>query len=98
MWNLLKKQIQIILFTKETHRLQKQTMVTKGERGRGLGAWDWHMHTVVCGMDGQQGPAVQTGKSTYYSVITYRGEEIRKRMDVCITESLCCTAEIITTL
>ena len=35
--------------------------VTKGS-GRwerdGLGVWDWHMNTIVCGMDGQQGPAV----------------------------------------
>ena len=26
--------------------------------GEGLGAWDWHMHTRVYGMDGQWGPAV----------------------------------------
>ena len=24
----------------------------------GLGVWDWHMHTEVYGMTGQQGPAV----------------------------------------
>jgi len=24
----------------------------------GLGNWDWHMHTIVYGMDGQLGPAV----------------------------------------
>ena len=37
-------------------------MVTKGDRyGRrdGLGVWEWHMHTEVYGMTGQQGPAVQ---------------------------------------
>ena len=26
--------------------------------GDGLGVWDWHMHTMVPGMIGQQGPAV----------------------------------------
>ena len=29
-----------------------------GERD-GLGVWVWHMHIVVYGMDGQQGPAGQ---------------------------------------
>ena len=37
-------------------------MVTKGDRlgggEDGLGVWDWHMHTEVYGMIGQQGPAV----------------------------------------
>ena len=23
-----------------------------------LGVWDWHMHTIVYGKDGKQGPAV----------------------------------------
>ena len=45
---------------KQTHRLSK----TYGyQRGKGavwdeLGVWDWHMHTKVYGMTGQQGPAV----------------------------------------
>ena len=31
----------------------------EGWGGRdGLGVWDWHMHTEVYGMTGQQGPAV----------------------------------------
>ena len=29
-----------------------------GERD-GLGVWDWHVHTVLSGMTGQWGPAVQ---------------------------------------
>ena len=38
-------------------------MVTKeymwGVDGRArLGVWDWHMHTEVYGMTGQQGPAI----------------------------------------
>ena len=44
MWNL-KKMIQMKLFTKQkqTHRLRKKLMVTKGGRWRGgdkLGVWD----------------------------------------------------------
>ena len=34
-----------------------------------------------------------TGNSARYSVITQMGEESEKRMNVCITESLCCTPE-----
>ena len=38
-------------------------MVIKGSgQGRetdGLGVWDWHMHTKVYGMIGQQGPALE---------------------------------------
>ena len=40
-----------------------------------------------------------TGKSTGYSVIIYTTKNLKKKdMYICITESLCCTAEIITTL
>ena len=43
---------------------QSKLMVTKGERrGRGAGMdwgiWDWPMHTIVCGVDGQWGPAIE---------------------------------------
>ena len=40
---------------------ENKLTVTKGDRlgGRdGLGVWNWYMHTVVCGMTGQWGPAV----------------------------------------
>ena len=30
----------------------------KGGAGDGLRVWDWHMHTVVYGMNGQQGPTI----------------------------------------
>ena len=38
--------------------IENKPTVTKRERGEGLGVWDWHMHLVVYGMDGQQGLAV----------------------------------------
>ena len=36
-------------------RCQKQIY---GYQRDGLGVWDWHVQTMVYGMDGQQGPAV----------------------------------------
>ena len=48
------------LFTKQTHRLQKQTMVTKGEMWVGkdkLGVWDQQIY--ITKIDNQQGPTVQ---------------------------------------
>ena len=39
-----------------------------------------------------------TGNSTQYSVMAYMGKESKKRVDICITDSLCCTPETNTTL
>ena len=39
-----------------------------------------------------------TGNHTEYPVINHNGKEYKKRMSLCITESLCCTAEIGTAL
>ena len=82
---------------------ENKLLVSKGTgwRGRdGLSVWDWHVHTVVCVMTGQLGPPVySTENSTQYSVVIYVGKE-SERMGVCTctTESLCGTAEMITTL
>ena len=69
-------------------------MVTKGDRwGRDrLGVQDWHMHTEVYGMTGQEAPAIQHRELYLIFCDNFCG----KRTDVCIckTESLCCTAEI----
>ena len=70
-------------------------------RGRyGLGVWNWHMHTVVYGMDGQWGTSVEHRELYPIFCDNLCGKRIQKRMDacICITELLCCTAEIITTL
>ena len=74
--------------------------VTKGDRlgGRidvGLGIGILFMEWIVSGEQ-----LYSTGNSTQYSVVTYTGKESEKEwgMCICITESLCCTAEIITTL
>ena len=77
-------------------------MVTKGGRewGDGLGVWDWHLHTVVYGMTGQRGPAVEHRELCPISQDHLCGKRIRKRTDVCPwrTASLCCTADMIRTL
>ena len=78
-------------------------MVAKADRwwvGRdGLGVWDWHMHTEVYGMTGQQGPAVEHRELYPVSCDKLCGKRIFERW-ICVrmTRSLDCTAEIITTL
>ena len=44
--------IQTNLFTKQN--LKTKLWLTKGQAGGsvGLGVWNWHMHTTVCGTDG----------------------------------------------
>ena len=61
------------LFTRQrqTHRLRKQTYGY--QRGKVGGSdkfwvWDWHIHTFILKIDIQQGSAVSTGNSAYYSM------------------------------
>ena len=86
----------------KTHRLWKAYGYQRGQVGRErdeLGVWDWHMHTEVYEMIGQWGPAAEHRELYPIFCDNLCGRRIWKRMDVwtCITESLCCTAEIITT-
>ena len=62
-----------------------------------VGVWDWHIYTVVYRTIGQQGPAVKYKELYPIFYDNLYGNRILKRIDVfiCITESLCCTAEII---
>ena len=85
------------LFTKQKQTQRTNLRLPKGRGGGrdGLGIWDWHMHTTVYGMDGQQEPAVQHRE--LYSIFCnnlYRKESEKE----CISELLYCTAEINTTL
>ena len=52
------------------------------------------MQTITYRMDKQQGTTVQHGNYIQYPMIM---EKIMKK-NMCITESLCCTVEINTTL
>ena len=70
------------------------------------------MQTIIFGMDEQKGPTIQGTKQFLYStiqslcstrnyieypVINHNGKEYYK-VSMCLTESLCCTAEVGTTL
>ena len=52
------------------------------------------MQTITYRMDGQQGPTVQH-KELYIQCpgINRNGKEYKRECVLCITESLCCTAE-----
>ena len=94
---------------KQTHRLWKQTHGDQREQvlgggGRRGGGMDWGSGTGTCTLRSMEELAngdllSSTGSSMYYSVITYMGKESEREWTcVCVTESLCCTTEIITTL
>ena len=58
-------------------------MVTKqdscqGGGVNGLGIWDWHRHTEVYGMTGQQGPTAWHRELYQYSLIIYVGKEFER--------------------
>ena len=40
----------------------------------GLGVWDWHMHTIVNGLDDQWNLLYSTGNSTQCFLITFMGK------------------------
>ena len=70
----------------------------------GLGGNDWECEIsrgkllYIRWMDKQQGPTVySSGKYIHYPLINHNGKEY-VYIYVCITESLCCTAEISTAL
>ena len=60
MWNLKKNTNEITCRTEASSQTLKNLLLPKGTGGRrrdGLGGGDWHMHTELYGMVGQQGPA-----------------------------------------
>ena len=66
-----------------------------------LGDWDEHMHTMIDSqqignqqIDNQKDILYSTEDSTQYSVMTYWERNLKKkRVDICITDSLSCIAE-----
>ena len=87
---------------KQKQILKTNLWLPKGTGGwkDGMGIWDWHMRPVVYGMTGQQGPAVLHRE--LYPVFCDKSMQEKNvkenRLCTCITDSLCCTAETITTL
>ena len=60
--NLKKNNTNEFIYKTET---DSETLKTNSclQKGTGcvdgcIGVWDWHMHTIICVMDGQQGPAI----------------------------------------
>ena len=64
------------------------------------GVWDGHIHTAMFKMDNKQGPTVQHMELCSVLCGSLDGTEVWERMDtwICMTESLCCSPETITTL
>ena len=98
-----KKMMQMSLFTKQKyihiHRKQLYGYQRENTMERdGLGVWDGICTLSYVEWMVNEDLPCSTGNSTQYSMITDR-KRIWKRMDkcICITESLCCTAEINTT-
>ena len=61
-------------------------MVTKWDRWRGVmdwGCWGWQVHTVVYGMTGQRGPAIDHKELYLIFRDNLYGKRIRKRMNAC---------------
>ena len=71
-------------------------------RGRGWGGMEWEFRISRCKLlytewINNKVLLYSTGNNIQYSVINHNGKEYFKK-HICITESLCCTAEINTTL
>ena len=81
---------------KQTHRHREQNCGC--QEGRGVGeAMDWEFGIIRCKLlyteQINKSLLYSTGNYIQYPVITHHGKEYGK-VHICITESLCCTAEI----
>ena len=99
-----KEMIQMNLSAKEkqTHPLQEQVYGCQGRRmwrKDSQGVWDQHVHTAMFKKDNQRGCKVQYRNCSMLCG-SPDGRRVQGRMDTCIcmTESLCCQSETITTL
>ena len=62
-------------------------------RGDGLAAWDRKIQTIIYRTDKQKVLRYSTGNYIQYPLINHNGKEHEKDY-ICITQSLCHTAEI----
>ena len=89
------------LSTKQTHRHREQTCDCQG--GVELGGMEWEFGVSRCKLlyiewINNKVLLYSTGNYIQYPVIKHNGKEYEKDVCICITESLCCTAEINVTL
>ena len=99
-WNLMGYKWTYLQHRNRLRDFENKLMVTKGDRGWGMG---WGVGTGICSPWYIERLAkgdlpYKTGNSTQYSMVISMGKEYEKEWTVCITESLFCTVEIITTL
>ena len=100
MWNLKEND------TNELTETDSQTSKTDLWLPRGRGEWermDWELGISRCkllyiGWINNKVLLYDTGYYIQYPVINHNGKEYEKKIYICITESLCCTPEINTTL
>ena len=95
----IKNMTQMNLSTKQTHRHSEQTCGCPGGWGQG-GGMDWELGISRCKLlyiewINSKVLLYSTGNYIQYPVINHNRKEY---IYMCITESLCCTAEINTTL
>ena len=98
MWNL-KEKVQVNLFSKlkQTHRLQKQ--IYGYQREGGWGGWIGDValaYAHYCTWNRCSTGTCYIAQGTLPNI--WENNENKNGMCICITELLCCTAEIITAL
>ena len=82
---------ELIYETQKTQTQRTSWWLPRGWRRDGLGGWDQQMQTIIYRINKQEGPTVQHRE--LYSIIKYNRNQYGKKICVCITESLPCTAE-----
>ena len=83
---------------KQTHKHREQTCGCQGGEGRDcLLVWDWQTQPTIFRMDKQQSPAITAQGNMSWDKPQWK-RIFKMNVCVCVTESLCCAAEISTTL
>ena len=94
-----KSNVRCVVGRKEEGEEKEYLRVIKGKTGRdGWGVWDFSTCTLSTYRKGNNKALLYSrGDYIQYPGINHNGEEYKKEC-MCTTESLCCTAEINTTL
>ena len=93
-------QMNLSMKQKQTHRHREQTC---GCQGAGGGKMEWEFRISRCKLVyiewiNNKVLLYSTWNYIQYPVINHNGKEYKKNVYICVTESLCCTAQINTTL
>ena len=102
MWNLKYDTDKLIYETETDSQIQKTDLWLPRRRGT-RGGMDWEFGVSRCklvyiGWVNNKVLLYSTGNYIQYPVINHNGKEYEKEYILCITESLCCTAEFNTIL